>query len=105
MSKETDIVEMIKTRRYFNLALRKLLSAPERMKLKERSRYLCIDPEPADCEASQDAYKLTKLCNIAQPKKQDIDHELYTDGFCSSSIGDDSDDALSKEIGSDGLTS
>ena len=52
MGKETDIVEMIKTRRYFNLALRKLLSAPERMKLKERSRYLCIDPEPADCSAS-----------------------------------------------------
>ena len=52
MSKETDIVEMIKTRRYFNLALRKLLSAPERMKLKEKSRYFCIDPEPANCSAS-----------------------------------------------------
>ena len=102
MSKETDIVEMIKSRRYFNLALKKLLSAPDRMKLKERSRYLCIDPEQADDKGEQDAYKLTKLCNIAQPNKQDIDHELYTDGFCSSSNDDvalDSDSQL--ELASD----
>ena len=86
MSKETDIVEMIKSRRYFNLALKKLLSTKERMKLKERSRYLCIDPEKLDAtDSMEDDYKLTRLCNIAQPKKKDIDNILYTDGFCSSS--------------------
>ena len=77
MSKETDIIEMIKSRRYFNLALKKLLSTKERMKLKEQSRYLCIDPERRDLtddESIEDAFKLTKLCNIAQPKKKGIDH-------------------------------
>ena len=74
MSKETDIIEMIKSRRYFNLALKKLLSTTERVKLKEQSRYLCIDAERLDvtdddCTA-EDAFKLTKLCNIAQPRKQ-----------------------------------
>ena len=34
MSKETDLVEMIKSRRYFKLALKKLLSRQERMLLK-----------------------------------------------------------------------
>ena len=86
MSKETDIIEMIKSRRYFNLALKKLLSTKERMTLKERSRYLCIDSENLDAShAMEDDYKLTKLCDIGQPKKKDIDNILYTDGFCSSS--------------------
>ena len=86
MSKETDIVEVIKSRRYFNLALKKLLSTKERMKLKERTRYLCIDPDKLDAsDATEDDYKLTKLCNIAQPKKKDFDNILYTDGFLSSS--------------------
>ena len=71
MDDEIDIIEMIKSRRYFNLALKKLLSTTERVKLKEQSRYLCIDPERLDvtdddCTA-EDAFKLTKLCNIAQP--------------------------------------
>ena len=70
MSKETDIIEIIKSRRYFNLALKKLLSTKERMKLKEQSRYLCVNPEKRDLtdeNSTEDALKLTKLCNIAQP--------------------------------------
>ena len=78
---------MIKSRRYFNLALKKLLSFEERTKLKEQSRYFCIDPDKRDPvhNITEDSYKLTKLCNIAQPKKKDADNILYTDGFHSSS--------------------
>ena len=44
MSQETDIIDMIKSIRFFKLALKKLLSKEERMKLKERGRYRFIDP-------------------------------------------------------------
>ena len=45
MDKEIDIIEMIKSRRFFKMALRKLLSDKERMDLKDRSRYIMIDPD------------------------------------------------------------
>ena len=99
MSKETDIVEVIKSRRYFNLALKKLLSTKERMKLKERSRYFCIDPDKLDASgAMEDDYKLTKLCNIAQPKKKDFDNILYTDGFLSSSEDEHIEDSRFQDV-------
>ena len=45
MHKEIDIIDMIKTRRYFAMALKKLLTSKQRMKLKEKSRYQCVDPK------------------------------------------------------------
>ena len=36
---------MIKTGRYTKMALRHLLPADVRMDLKQRSRYICIDPD------------------------------------------------------------
>ena len=51
MQKETDIIEMIKTRRYLKKALRKLLTLKQRMKLKERSRYICVDPKAQETDA------------------------------------------------------
>ena len=44
MSQETDIIDMIKSIRFFKLALKKLLSREERMKLKEKGRYRFVDP-------------------------------------------------------------
>ena len=48
MDKEIDIIEMIKSRRFFKMALRKLLSDKERMDLKDRSRYIMIDPDSGE---------------------------------------------------------
>ena len=48
MHKEIDIIEIIKTRRYFGMALRKLLTSKQRMKLKEKSRYHCVDPKTSE---------------------------------------------------------
>ena len=45
MDKEIDIIEMIKSRRFFKMAIRKLLSHKDRLDLKERSRYIMIDPD------------------------------------------------------------
>ena len=42
---EVDIIEMIKTGRYVKMALRNLLASDVRMDLKQRSRYIMIDPD------------------------------------------------------------
>jgi len=45
MQKETNIIEIVKSRRYFNAALRFLLTKKQRMKLKERGRYTVVNPD------------------------------------------------------------
>lgn len=45
LNMEVDIIEMIKIVRYTKMALRHLLPADVRMDLKQRSRYICIDPD------------------------------------------------------------
>ena len=45
MQRETNILEIIKSRRYFNAAIRFLLTKKQRMKLKERGRYTVINPD------------------------------------------------------------
>ena len=41
---ETNIVKIVKSRRYFKAALKMLLSREKRKQLKEKSRYISIDP-------------------------------------------------------------
>ena len=48
MDKEIDIIEMIKSRRFFKMAIHKLLSDKDRMELKERTRYIMIDPDSSE---------------------------------------------------------
>ena len=45
MEREINIIEMIKSRRYFKLCLNRLLPRETRIKLKERSRYIPLDPD------------------------------------------------------------
>ena len=45
MDREIDIIELIKSRRFIKIALKHLLTKEKRIELKERSRYLCINPE------------------------------------------------------------
>ena len=45
LTKETNIIEIIKSRRYFTRALRLLLTKDQRMRLKERSRYISLNPD------------------------------------------------------------
>ena len=54
MVKEIDVIELIKSRRFFKLALKHLLTKEVRMQLKERSRYLCIDPDKETTNSSND---------------------------------------------------
>ena len=45
MAMETDIIVLMKTLRFVKMAFRHLIPAKLRMDLKERSRYLSINPE------------------------------------------------------------
>lgn len=45
LEKETNIIEIVKSRRYLSEAVRLLLSKEQRKKLKERSRYLIVNPD------------------------------------------------------------
>ena len=44
LDQEINIIEIVKSRRFFKKALKILLSKKKRMELKERSRYISIDP-------------------------------------------------------------
>ena len=68
------------------LALRKLLTLKQRMHIKEKSRYHCVDPEARETDAGSNVreLKFIKLGNLMQPKKRFDDHLVLTDGFYSS---------------------
>ena len=57
MDDEIDIIEMIKSRRFFKKAFRELMTAEKRMKLKEKSRYIMIDPDSDDEESAKEKDK------------------------------------------------
>ena len=68
MQRETNILEIIKSRRYFNAAIRFLLTKKQRMKLKERGCYTVINPDRTDDE---------------RVTEKGYDSNEYTDGFYS----------------------
>ena len=78
MEKEIDIIELIKSRRFFKLALKHLLTKEMRMQLKERSRYLLIDPEKETTSTS-----IERSNSNSQGAKKGSQINL-TDGFYSS---------------------
>ena len=45
LEKETNIISIIKSRRYFNAAIKLLLTKHQRDRLKEHTKYLHINPE------------------------------------------------------------
>ena len=72
MIKEISIIEIIKSRRLFNAALKLLLRREQRLKLKDKSRYISINPD-SDLQTSK-------------KKKDEFKDEVnHTDGFYSSS--------------------
>ena len=47
---ETNIIEIIRARRYVDIALRQLLSKADRTTLWRKAQHLAIDPEVSDDE-------------------------------------------------------
>ena len=50
MNKETNIIEIVKSRRYIIKALQKLLSRKERSELRKNGEFLVIDHQSEDSE-------------------------------------------------------
>ena len=48
LHKETNIIDLIKEKRYFNASLKLLLTRKQRKRLKERTRYLMLNPNDKD---------------------------------------------------------
>ena len=48
LDKEINIIEIVKSWRYFELAVKSLLKERERIDFKEKSRYIAINPDPDD---------------------------------------------------------
>ena len=46
LDKEVNIIEIVKSWRYFDSAFRVLLDERKRLDLKERARYLTVEPDP-----------------------------------------------------------
>ena len=51
LDKEINIIEIVKSWRYFELAIKSLLEERKRIDFKEKSRYIAINPDPADEQA------------------------------------------------------
>ncbi len=65
---EINIIEIVKSWRYFDRAIHFLLTDKQRRHFKERSRYIAIDPDPK-------SEKVRRLSSVAR-------HDL-SDGFFS----------------------
>ena len=48
LNKEINIIEIVKSWRYFERALHYLLPEKKRLDFKERARYIAINPDPED---------------------------------------------------------
>ena len=70
----------MKTLRFIKMAFRHLIPGKLRMELKERSRYLCIDPDAVMEE------KLSTMgkSNKSEQQQEESDDPNLTDGFFSS---------------------
>lgn len=56
LENEINIISMIKSRRYFHMALTSLLSPGDRLNLKSISQYALVDPSTCEegCEVSRE---------------------------------------------------
>ena len=76
---ETNIIEIIKSRRYSCAALKLLLTKEQRDKLKEQTRYYAIDPESEEKPEQKQAKIIDNLS-----KKE----SKWTDGFYTSRLSE-----------------
>ena len=85
IQKEVNIVEIVKKLRYVTDALRYLLPETKRFEIKQRNRYIQIDPDKDD----QDRIKTELKLNISKLKEvPDLTSGFYSSAR-SSAIGEE----------------
>ena len=78
LDKEINIIEIVKSWRYFENAFKFLLPEGKRIDLKERARYLVINPDPDQAAENKKAF------NMMMKRTQSIRRHNMSDGFFSS---------------------
>ena len=81
---EINIIEIIKSRRFFQKALKVLLTKKKRYELKERSRYISINPDKKVDIDKEGKQKLQRQKTIDENLYNASASLNYTDGFFSS---------------------
>ena len=79
LDKEINIIEIIKSRRYFESAIKFLLTEKQRMDLKQKARYIAIDPNRKQLKESLRNAKMIARTFSKMFAKNDV-----SDGFFSS---------------------
>ena len=84
MMSEINIITIVKTQRYIKAALKFLLSAHKRLKLKEHKRYIQINPEQTG-----DLKLKTSRQTFTDRNEIEKNQQFFTDGFFSSESSND----------------
>ena len=79
LDREINIIEIVKSWRYFERAIRYLLPQKKRLTIKGRSRYFQIDPEAIADKNKRKSFKLFAK------RAQSVRRNNFSDGFFSSS--------------------
>lgn len=84
LEKETNIVQIIKSRRFITEALRELLQKDRWLQLIENSRFICIDPEKMRCIDKYHSDSLSnnqcqELSSLSLVDEKSISKELELD--------------------------
>ena len=89
LNKEINIIEMVKDWRYFKTALNSLIvDEKKRYDLKERSRYICINPDLAKVQVDE-----VSRVRLSLKREKSLRRIKFSEGFFSdreSSFGTDS---------------
>ena len=88
LQKEIDIIRIIKRQRYIYMAIKSLLTADQRKLLKERGKFIAIDP---DCETGVKRKKeQPKISNENDQSNSIIVEELSMVNFTAQNNQDES---------------
>ena len=105
LDQEINMIEFVKSRRYFKKALKFLLTKKKRKELKEKTRYIAVDPDSDKNEGltRQITNKLRRNSIAGLQRSQTM--REYSDGFVSSDTdpddkwgGNDLPDVFSPEV-------
>ena len=79
LNREINIIEIVKSWRYYDKAFRFLLAEKQRLDFKERTRYITINPDKCDKINTEMRNK-----SIEMKKSKSIRRQEFSDGFFSS---------------------
>ena len=81
LSREVNIVDIVKTQRFFKAAFKYLLPAQVMKKLKEHGRYIVIDPEKMEYEKLDSKVKEDSMYSISVISSSELDESFHSEAL------------------------